>query len=155
MRALLTITLIFSFLASDAQMISVIKAGTKKRRLYHEGDFIHLNIGKREVTGHLFYISDTLLLVDDLPVNPDSVTKIHDYSKGNFASRMSAKLVSAGVFYFLLTTINRSGNGDDPVFTDYNAKISAGLALSGILIAKFRKRVFKLDKTSRLTVLNP
>lgn len=68
---------------------------------------------------------------------------------------MSAKLISAGVFYFLLTTVNRSGNGNDPVLTDYNAKISAGLALSGILVAKFKKRVFRLNKRSRLTVLNP
>lgn len=136
-------------------MISVIKAGTKKRILFREADFIHLNVGKKKITGHLFYISDTLLLVDDLPVQPDSITKIHDYSKGNFASRMSAKLISAGVFYFLLTMVNRSGNGNDPVFTDYNAKISVGLALSGILVAKFKKRVFRLNKKSRLTVLNP
>ena len=136
-------------------MISVIKAGTKKRRIYKQGEFIHLEVGKKEYMGELFYISDSLLIIDEHVVIPDSVTKIYDYSKGNFPTRFSQKLIAGGVFYFFLTTVNRAGNKDDPVFTEYNGKVSTALILSGIIVGQFKKRAFRLNKRSRMTVLNP
>lgn len=143
------------FGTASAQMISVVKAGTKKRRIYYQNDFIHLEAGKKVITGELFYISDSLIIVDDYAIHPDSITKVHDYSKGSFPERLGRKLIAGGVFYFLLTTVNRAGNKDDPVLTDYNAQLSSGFVLSGIIVGQFKKRVFRLNKRSRLTVLNP
>jgi len=136
-------------------MISVIKAGTKKRTIYHNGDFIHLETASREITGDIFLITDSILVIGEEVVFTDSITTIIDYSKGHFASNASQKLVAGGIFYFLLTTVNRLGNKNDPVFTDYNTNISLGLIVSGIIVGTFKKRKFYLNKNSRLTVLNP
>jgi len=136
-------------------MISVLKPGTSKRIIYENGDFIHLMVGEKEVTGDLFYISDSLLIIGSEIVYPDSISMVIDYSKGNFPTRLSQKLIAGGIFYLLLTTVNRIGNKDDPVFTEYNLKISGGLALSGIIVGLFKKRKFKLNKNSQLTILNP
>jgi len=149
---------ILSFLivsGSSAQMISVIKAGTKKRIIYHIGDFIHLETNTREISGDLFLITDSLLVIGEEVVLTDSITTVIDYSKGRFATNANQKLISGGIFYFILTTVNRLGHKDDPIFTDYNINISLGLIVSGIIVGTFKKRKFYLNKNSRLTVLNP
>ncbi len=141
--------------SSFGQMISVTKAGTKKRRIYNVKDFIHVKTSSGHLSGELFSISDTLLIIADQAVHPDSILKVYDYSKGNFANALSKKLMAAGVFYFVLTTVNRTTNKDDPVFTDYNAQISAGLVAAGILVDPLKRRVFRMKRKGRLVVLNP
>jgi hypothetical protein len=154
-KLIVTILALLIVSSSSAQMISVIKAGTTKRVIYHTGDFIHLETANRDISGELFLISDTLLVIGEEVVYVDNIITVIDYSKGRFANNASQKLIAGSIFYFLLTTVNRVGNKNDPVFTDYNTNISLGLIVTGIIVGTFKKRKFKLDKKSRLAILNP
>ena len=132
-----------------------MKAGTKKRTLYVEGDLIHAETENGLISGELFSISDTLLIIDSTLVAPADIIKIHDYSRGGLAAQAQAKFIAGGIFYFLLTTVNRAGNQDDPVFTDYNAKVSGGIILAGAFFGLFKKRVYRMNKKGKLAVLIP
>ena len=154
-KIMLGLFLLFIYSSSSGQMISIIKAGTKQRRIYHVGEHIELKYEKKMLKGELFYISDSTLIVEDKIIPTTSIRLVRDSPSGNFQNRLGKKLVATGIFYFCITTINRTGNGNYPLFVKDNLSVSLGFIFTGLVLRKLNTHIYRINNKCKLTVLSP
>jgi len=151
----LSLFVLFIYSSSFGQIISIIKADTKKRRIYHAGEYIELKYDKKILKGELFYISDSIFIVKDQIVPTTDIRLIRDSPAESFQNRLGKKLVGSGILYFCVTTINRAGNNNNPLIVDGNLSVSIGFIFTGLVLRKLNTHIYRINNKCRLTVLKP
>ena len=133
-------------LSFSQNMLVLEKSNMRKNFKYYEGDHIAIGIkGDSLITGTLTACYDSLIIIDNIFRLSISDIKFIKGSRGAFGF-FSELFYKAGIPYFIITTINRSVNHDQPVFTNSNLIISSSLIAAAVLSHIFATKRYQINK---------
>ena len=127
---------------------------TYKEAIYKTGDFITFKLknNKAKITEEILGFEDSLIVFQDLKVNPKDITRLYiDNKTQNWQIRRnqySSTLIAAGIGYFLISAINSRK------FTEKNLNVSASFIATGLLIRFLMKDYYKIKGQRKLLIIN-
>ncbi|MBN3036408.1 MAG: hypothetical protein JW861_12550 [Bacteroidales bacterium] len=135
----------FPIMSEAQDMLLVQRSDLAKRFIYREGEMIRLMVidGTR-VSGEIKGIGDSTMHISDYGEVPYSrISMVCRRSRG--FSLLSEVFLKAGIPYFLISTLNRGINNDQPVVPEETIWISSGLTVTGLLFCPLSVRKFRVE----------
>ncbi len=156
LKILLVFTAMFAVPSASAQQYLIVqKSESIKTFKYRTGDQIMFSLtGTEKVfSGELTYIGDSTFAVDDkFEIHLKAVSTI--YRTRYFIRLLSKILLTAGVIYIGVETVNGVINNDSPMISKSTAIASSAMVGAGIGIGLLKTAKLRIGEKYKLKILN-
>lgn len=122
---------------------------------FYQGDLMQLKLTNgQKINGVIDQIQEKFFLLNGKKIFPDSVKIIIVTKKYSLLNTASKFLMTGGLAYFPMVTLNRSINDDRPVLSETAAVISGGMILGSLLAKYLTKRRFRVKAKRPLKIID-